>query len=115
MQFGSKLKSQNWQGITIQIPYSIKEEDKKYLKLKCVDSLEKKGFLLKVFQQDATKKLSQYLLNSTTMEPTWRKQSMILPKILEKGKKPMTTTDKEDFEGSSNLKTFRHHAMYTFF
>ena len=30
-------------------------------------------------------------------------------------KKPMTTTDKDDVEGSFNLKASRHNIMYTFF
>ena len=54
---------------------------------------------------------TQQYYNGAYMEETVHD----IAKNIRKRKKPMTTTDKEDFEGSSNLKTFRHHAMYTFF
>ena len=49
------------------------------------------------------KKESQYILSSTIMEPIWRKQSMILTQNQTK-KKSITTTDKDVFGVSLNLK-----------
>ena len=48
------------------------------------------------------------------MDPIWRKQSIILPQKSDK-EKSMTTTDKDEVEGSFNLKTYRHNIMYTLF
>ena len=50
----------------------------------------------------------------STMEPTLRKLSMISPQKPYK-EKSMTTTDKYEVEGSSNLKTSRHNIMYALF
>ena len=63
----------------------------------------KEGFLLRMFHYNIPKKESQYLLNITIMDLTWRKQSMISTQKLYK-EKSMPTTDKYAVETSFNLK-----------
>ena len=61
------------------------------------------------------KKDSWYLLNSTIMEPTWRKLSMTSPQKSYKEKNSMTYTDKDVVEVSLNLTTSRHNIMHNLF
>ena len=79
-----KFKKAIQQGIVIQIPYSIKEEDSEHLKVKQVDFRKEERVLIRNVSISYSKKESRSLLNSTTMEPTWRKHSIISPQKIDK-------------------------------
>ena len=77
-----KTKYKIWRWRVILIPYRNKKEESKNLKIKCTDSWKEERVLIKDVLLGYPKKL----LNSTIMEYTWRKLSMISPQKSDKEK-----------------------------
>ena len=92
----------------IQIPYSIKDEESKIL-------IKEKKVLMRNVSIGYCKKrvsvLTQQYHNGDYVEEI---VNNLTTKIRQR-KKSMTTTDKEDGEGSFYLKTSIHNIMYNFF
>ena len=57
----------------MKIPFSDRKEESKYLKIKWLDTRMEEKVLTRYISLDYE---SQYLLSSTIMYPTWKKQYM---------------------------------------
>ena len=97
-----KTKNDTWRGIVLLIPYIHKKEGGENLKIKWTDSWKEDSILIKNVSLNYSKKRvsvpNQQYFNGAYMEGTVRD----LTTKNRQRKKYMTSTDKEEVEGSFN-------------